>query len=164
MQSISVGQTPAWYTTIKQIKLLETKRSEVEILLQPVEIIKTSQSVVGLSVDYRVKHASISVLYSHGKCMPNSEYGYDVFKDTVIEIEILLRKPLDISRFDFDLSKFEKSEVGDVIGLFNYTNEEDGQELYGTSSKLSNIILSPTKKLQRLACENVSKCIIKVHS
>jgi hypothetical protein len=153
IQSVSFGQAPEWYSKIKQIRLLETNRSAVEKLFQPVEIIKTSRSVVGRIVDYRVQHASISVLYSHGKCAPNSEYGYDVAEDTVLEIEITLRKHVEISKFGFDLSKFEKSEVEDVIGLFIYSNEEDGQRFQGSSTKLSRIILSPSKEQEKLACE-----------
>jgi hypothetical protein len=149
------GQTPEWYSRVKQIKLLETKRSEVEKLLPPIDTIKESKGAVGISVGYRVaRGVSMSVLYSSGYCMPDSQYGYDTDKDVVIGLEIMLRRPLEISRFDFDLSRFKKVEVDDVVGLFTYANEEDGQELYGSSTKLSNIILSPAKKQEGLACEN----------
>jgi hypothetical protein len=87
---------------------------------------------------------------------PNSEYGYNIEKDAVIEVEIVLEKPHEMSRFGFDLSRFQKVEVEDVVGLFTYTNDEDGQEFYGTLTMLSNIILSPSKEQDRLACENVN--------
>jgi hypothetical protein len=150
-----LGQSPEWYSRIKQIKLLETKRSEVEKLLRPVATVEGLKGAVGTDVDYKVdRNVSVSVLYSNGYCSPNSVYGYDVEKDTVIQIDIALRKPLEISRFGFDLSRFEKVEIEDVIGLFTYTNEEDGQRFSGSSTKLQKIVLSPFRKQEILACEN----------
>lgn len=150
-----LGQSPEWYSRIRQIKSLETKRSEVEKLLRPVATVEGFKGAVGARVDYQVdRNVSVSVLYSNGYCTPNSEYGYDVEKDTVIQIDIALRTPLEISRFGFDLSRFEKVEIEDVIGVFTYTNEEDGQRFSGSSTKLSSIYLSPSKKQEELACEN----------
>lgn len=73
----------------------------------------------------------------------------------MIQIDIALRKRLEISSFGFDLSRFEKVEIEDVVGLFTYTNEEDGQEFSGSSTELSKITLSPSKQEEEgMACEN----------
>ena len=155
MQLSLLGQSPEWYSRVNQIKLLETKRSEVKKFLGRVDSKEPFIGAVGTDIDYEVdRNVSVSVLYSNGYCTPNGKYGYDVEKDTVIQIDIALRKPLEISRFGFDLSRFEKVEIEDVVGLFTYTNEEDGERFSGSATKLSKISLSPSKKQEKLACEN----------
>lgn len=80
-QTPLLGQSPEWYSRIKQIKLLETKRSEVEKLLRPVNFKEPFKGAVGTRVDYQVdRNLSVSVLYSNGYCSPSSKYGYDVEK------------------------------------------------------------------------------------
>jgi hypothetical protein len=152
-----LGQTPEWYIKVKEIKLLETPRSDVERLFDPLTIVSSSKGSVGLSVEYGFRAGSMSILYSNGYCEPESGYGYNVEKDVVIKIAIKPKKPIELSRFDFNLSRFEKEEVSDVVGMFTYTNEEDGQELYGTSTKLSNIILSPSRPQEKMSFDCLRK-------
>jgi hypothetical protein len=149
------GQPPSWYSKIKQIRLLETTRADAERILLPVEVVSEFKGEVGVRVEYRLPGASISVIYSNGYCEPGNEYGYNVERGTAIGLEAALKRPMEFSRFDFDIAAFQKKEIGDVVGMFTYTRESDGQELYGSSTRLSQIILSPAEKQKNLACENI---------
>ena len=146
-----LGQVPKWFTDLKQIKLLKSTKPELEKLFSKYsKVDETDYGDSGLEVVYRLRNIRISVLYSKGPCKTKTPYGYDVAESTVIEIEVDLGdESAKISRFGFDLKKFEKERVEDILGTFVYTNIHEGIRFFGSSSRLSTLELMPLEEQEK---------------
>lgn len=80
--------------------------------------------------------------------------GYDVPKDVVLDVPIYMEEEFDILNFDLDLSKFEKTEISNMRGVFDYRNEYSGGQFTGTSDKLHDFQLSHSKNQEYLEYRN----------
>ncbi len=106
-------------------------------------------------ITYQIPDITIIVQYSFGDCSKRAriwaisegivEYVYYSFRENEPRLkDILLEK-----------SKFKKREVGDVIGQFEYYNDESGiSVIYLKGEKrVADIIIEPTlKQKKRFAC------------
>jgi hypothetical protein len=149
------SKPPIWFSNLKQIRLFETTKEEVEKLFSYPKITYKFAGETGLSVEYELKEGQLTIEYSSEKCSEGSSYGYNVAKDIVTDVYMELDDPADISKFGFDLSKFHKEEVSDVKGLFTYSNEDSSEIITASSKELHNITFSPSKEQEKLACKNL---------
>lgn len=148
------AQPPEWYTSFSKIKIFETTRADVERAFRSPKIVDEQNGGAGLSVDYALKGGRLSVTYSMGKCTENNKFDYNQPKDTVTEIEVYLRRPLSLSRFGLDLTKFEMVEISDVVGLFTYISKDGGVEISGSRTELHGIRYRPSDEQEALSCRN----------
>ena len=99
----------------------------------------------------------MSILYSNGKCSPDSSDGYNVDHDKVVRISARVLKPIRLSFFGFDLNKFRKGTIEDIVESVTYHNDNQGIRVYGNKTTLSELYIEPTKKQELLACEKQKK-------
>lgn len=155
------GAPPEWFIKLKQIKILESTRQEIETLFNHPKITYESVGQETVSVEYALKQGELYVSYSLGKCSEQSEYSYDVEKDVVTRVDIDLKKHINISKLGLDLNGFKKSGISDLPGIFTYRNEDLG-EYHQTGEyfkngvvKVKNLEFFPSSSKQKLACSNM---------
>ncbi|HEX8247642.1 MAG TPA: hypothetical protein VF599_05705 [Pyrinomonadaceae bacterium] len=160
LNSSLYGAAPAWFSKLKQIELLKTTRQNVEELLGRPKITDAYESRLGQVVEYKLKAGELTVLYSLGRCSKNSEQEYDVEKNVIIDLEMNLTKAVSISTLGLDLNDFNKTEIRDLRGVFDYRNEDSGEhylmnEFYkdGTQ-KIQKIEFFPSKSQEKLKCQS----------
>lgn len=161
----SHGAEPKWYSKYKQIQILKTTKQEFEKLFNYPQITYTSQSHTSLWVEYKIKEGKITAFYSLGKCseVNESKYGYDVNKDVLTSIDIDLQKPVDISKLGLNLQGFDKFEISDLPGVFEYSNPTIGERYItgeyfkNSSKKLTHIYWFPSESNEKLACRESYK-------
>jgi hypothetical protein len=143
-----------WPALLKEIKIFKTNRSELEKMLG---ILAESEidRAWGIEADYWLNETSVSALYSKGPCSSESEDGYNVDKGLLVDFRVNFDEPLDISLFTYDLARFDKYELEDVIGLFTYTNERAGIRMSGSLTQFSAVGIFPDEEQEKLACENL---------
>ncbi len=152
------SKPPKWFVNLQRVKLLETKRAEVEkIFGNPKTTYDFDGNSTGLVIEYEIGVGRVSAVYSYGKCVKGSNYGYNVEKDVVTEIEISLNKEVRISSLGLDLSEFYRNEVSDVIGLFTYSNSDGSKRFTGSTTKINDFSLHPTEKQEEISCRNLNK-------
>lgn len=149
------GQMPKWFVRIKQIKLFETTRNDVEKLFDNPKITNSLRGSAGMSVDYKLNVGGLSITYSNGQCSKSTIYDYAVAADVVTSIELFLDSPVDIARLGLNIKHFEKVAIGDVEGLFNYSNESQGIYFVGDVRRLHELEITPTPEQEKLFCQNV---------
>jgi hypothetical protein len=157
------GAAPKWYSKLRQIKLMETTRQEIEKLFDNPRVIDTSDGWSGRGVEYRLKEGELDVTYSLGKCVGKTEYVYDVEKDVITDLHLNLKKFVNISALSLDLRNFEKTEIYDIRGVFEYRNEDTGEQ-YMTSEyfrdgsiQIRSLEIFPSARQESLACKNIQK-------
>lgn len=156
MNSSLYSATPKWFSKLNQIKLLTTTRQEVEKLFGYPEITYTSKGRWNETIEYKLKEGQLSVDYSLEKCSETNKDGYDVDKDVVIDIYMDLKEDVSISKLGLDLSKFEKSAISDLVGVFTYTNDDSGERFTGTLQKISDFTRSPSiPQEEKYKCSNL---------
>jgi hypothetical protein len=154
------GGVPRWYSNLKKIKIMETKRFEVEELFSFPKIVDSELGEFGNYVEYKLKIGILSVTYSNGNCSEKSGYGYDVAKDIVTDFELDLDKNVNNLKLGINLVGFERAEISDLPGMFNYRNEKLGEyyltrENYKDGSiRLSHLEFFPSIAQESLTCEN----------
>lgn len=148
------SKTPKWYLKLKQVKLMVTTKQEVEKLFNYPEATNTFDGEWSKNIDYNLKEGKLSVSYSQGKCSEVNTDGYNVEKDVVIGITMYLEEEVSISKLALDLSNFDKREISDLVGVFTYVNENSGEWFNGTSRKLNDFKLFPSKSKEHLKCKN----------
>lgn len=153
ISSSVISAQPMWYSKLRQIKLMVNARQEVEKLLNFPRVADTYEWDGRKVVEYKIKEGELTIVYSRGKCSETNKNGYDVEKNIVIDIDFDLKKEINISRLDLNLEKYEKKEISDLVGVFNYTNKDLGEYYIGTSNTIKNIRFFPSKEQEGLSCK-----------
>lgn len=148
---------PKWFSNLRQVKPMITTKQEVEKLFDYPKVRYTFDGEWSKKVDYILKEGELSVFYSQGRCSEMKTEGYDVEKYIVIDIDMDLKKEVSISKLNLDLSRFEKTEINDLIGVFSYVNEDSGEWVTGTTRKISSFKRFPAKSQENLKCKDVIK-------
>lgn len=149
------GKPPKWYSNLQKIKLLETRKSEIEMIFNNPAVTSTSDWETRRSVEYKINVGKLTVIYSLGRCSDNLSYGYNVEKDTVISIDVELSKQVIFSSLGIKLSDFDKHEISDLPGVFTYANSDFSRRFTGTNSKISDFTLEPNEQYESLLCKNL---------
>lgn len=151
--------TPKWFSKLKQIKLLTTTRQEVEKLFDSPKVTDTYEWDGRKVIEYKLKEGELTIVYSRGKCSETNKEGYDVDKDVVIDLDMNLKKDISISELKLDLNGFDRTEIYDLPGVFEYRNENLGEyyaanEFYKDGSKkIRKIQFFSSKSQENLKCK-----------
>jgi|GEM_PF-4632266 len=57
------------------------------------------------------------------------------------------------SQFGLDISKYEKRDDGEIVGVEHYTNEEEGVRVDMYAGSIQNVFLYPRKADDVLRCK-----------
>ncbi len=141
----------------KKIKLFVTPREEVgkEFDYKEIQVI-ADRSNGTLEVHYDFENASLTVVYSTGKCSKHmSKLGYNVSENVVINTYLFFHDPIDLSRLGFEMDKFEVY-VEPESGAFIYYDDKRGVQISGGDDFASDIQFEPTEEQEeKLRCEYV---------
>lgn len=143
LQSI-YGQQQNGTETLSKINLFESTRLDVEKVFRYSKSKETAKSDGTQTVYYDLDNGRLSVDYSIGKCSEHQSLdGYNIEENVVIGIYLYLFKEVEISKFNFNLDKFEKITNPDTNGI-NYLNENLGIEISGDEKTIRSIEFSPS--------------------
>lgn len=152
--------TPKWYLKLRQIKLMETKQEQIEKLFNYPKVIDSYDGEIGRSIKYQLKEGELSVVYSLGKCVGNSNYVYNVEKNVITKLDFDLKKYVSFSKLNLDLRSFDRTEVSDLPGMFDYRNESLGEHYFASNSlkngtkEIREIQFFPSESQEKLQCKN----------
>ena len=155
--TISLGQ-PTWFKNFSRIRVLETSRHELESLMGKPKVTFEREHPSSVWVEYSTKEWKLTAFYSSGNCDANSSSLYDVPRGTLTSVDIDLEKPVAIDRFRFDLSTFNRNEIEDIRGVFEYIDLRRGLKVWTNEFKtrkkqLRGLDLFPTDEQDlRLEC------------
>lgn len=79
--------------------------------------------------------------------------GLRLPKGTVAAIIVTPQTPMTPSQFGYDISKYEKREDGEIIGIEHYTNNEDGVWFDMYKGYIMHIILVARKADEGMRCK-----------
>ena len=96
--------------------------------------------------DYRVM-----VEFANNDC-EKFPRAWRVASGTVVAITLSPRMPVIVSQFDLDLSRYKKREDGDVVGISQYDNEEDGVTVETFQGNVLSLFLYPRKSDEPMRC------------
>ena len=128
----------------RAIKPLRSVRTEVESLLGP--------SSDPYLASYSLQDGTLFVQYSTGPCLPETKDGWNVPEGTVVLIRFVPKSKKRFTSLKLDLSKFRRVEGGNVVGIVNYTNEEDGVTYEVQRGRVDAIEYLPGKRHYSLKC------------
>lgn len=135
---VACGQ--AW----RSIKPLKSVRTEVESLLGP--------SSDPYLASYSLQDGTLFVQYSAGPCSPQIKGGWNVPKGTVVLVRFVPKSKKRFTSLRLEFSKFRRVEGGDVVGIVNYTNEEEGVTYEVQRGRVDAIEYLPGKRHYSLKC------------
>ena len=136
----AVGAGQAWRT----ITPLKSIRPEVESLLGP--------SSDPYLASYSLSDGTLFVAYSTGPCTPKIKGGWNVPEGTVVLVRFVPKSKKRFTNLKLQLSKFKRVEGGDVVGIVNYTNEEEGVTYEVQRGRVDAIEHLPGKRYYSLKC------------
>lgn len=128
---------------------LHSTRLDVEKLIGPPNTPNGSMydpGVLDLMVD------RVFVEYSTGYCTKERKGGYNVPKETVIQIAVTWANKQDFPEVQIDLSKFEKSLDREISEIVYYSNMEEGIMYIVEEGKLKQTLYFSSKKDSHLKC------------
>ena len=156
---IAVRAQPKWFLTFKQIKVLETSRSDLERIMGNPRITFEREHPSSTWVEYETEQGALVVFYSAGTCSENKSSFYDVPRGIVKEAELNLKNPVRLSKFEFDLISFERNGIDDLPGIFEYRDDAIGfnfatNEFKGREKTVRKVEIYPSDRQERnYGCE-----------
>ncbi len=149
------SQEPDWLVKIKNIKpLVSTREDVIKMFGEPLE-----KERISYGKYYDFKDGRMNVIYATGLCVTKLEdgkenvYGWNVPEWTVIDVSFTPKKRINPKKLNINLDEFEKEEVWDVPGSFEYLNNELGIYANIYKGKLETISFYPAKKYDYLQCK-----------
>lgn len=97
---------------------------------------------------YDFKNESVEFRYSDGPCVN----GLDIPRDTVIDIRVVPKRDLRLSKLQFGISNFKKVKDEELPGFYSYTSEKKGITITTSEGIVVDIIYGWTKKDRTLLC------------
>jgi hypothetical protein len=128
----------------RAIKPLKSVRTEVESLFGP--------SSDPHLASYPLPDGTLFVQYSTGPCTPEMKGGWNVPEGTAVLIRFVPKLKKRFTSLKLDFSKFRRVEGGDVVGVVNYTNEEEGVTYEVQRGRVDAIEYLPAKRDHSLKC------------
>ncbi len=140
---------PEWYIKLKKIELLKSTENDVVRLYgEPINpksrILKTFETDDG----------DLTIMISTGKCGTEHKNGYNVEAGVIerIRFSVNRKSQMKAKYLGIKLSKFEKSKVSDVPGVFFYNNPDSGVDFYLERGLVSEIGFNPSSEYEELFC------------
>src|SRR6185437_2933114 len=138
MGGVGLGQD--WRT----ITPLKSTRTEVERLFGPGNDLYLA--------NYSLQDGILSVEYSSGPCRSERKGGWNVPEGTVVSVRFEPKSKKRFAGLKLEFSEFKKVEGGDVVGVVNYTNEEQGITYEVQRGRVDAIEYLPGKRYDSLKC------------
>ena len=136
---------------IKQIKLLESTREDVERILSGY---KGKHYAVGLSQTFSSKKIEIEVSYTRGDC-PDGVDKWNIEKGKVDFIDISFNDPVKFEDLKYNASDFRKERMPvDKEDAFVYHDKNKGIVFLVEKEKLTSIFLMPSRSQSSLLCNS----------
>lgn len=134
---------PQWFKYVRRIEPLITTRIETERIFSSARRGKTIIGKSGITAEYLLNNAEISVTYSSGTCQGYIE-TFRVKKDVVLKLDVTLEKPVLFSTLRLDPKVYEKEAIPDLVGLFTYVNLAIGHRFNGSDRELRDFEKFPS--------------------
>lgn len=156
----SLANEPNWFVKLKQIKVFKSTRQDVENVFKFSTSEESKKSNGFQTVFYKLEKGSLSVGYSSGRCSETFSSGYNVGENVVTRITFDLKSPIKMSKFNFDLSQFDKYKESDDIAL-TWSNDDLGIQITGgqmpnKKNLVKSIEFYPTKEQKKeFSCVNL---------
>jgi hypothetical protein len=100
---------------------------------------------------------NVFVQYSKEPCTEVREPGWNVPKDTVINISVYPKVNPRFSDLKIDQTKYIKTEDAEIKGMFSYFNENEGITIVVDGEIVSEFGYGPTKGDEHLRCPMTNK-------
>jgi|ERR1041385_1554243 hypothetical protein len=97
---------------------------------------------------YEFKSESVEFFYSKGPCVN----GWNIPRDTVINIRVIPKRDLRLSQIKIDIRGFKKTKDGELPGIYYYTSEEKGITIKTSAGLVVDVTYSWTNKDRNLLC------------
>jgi hypothetical protein len=136
----ALGFAQAW----RAIKPLKSVRTEVERLFGP--------SSDPYLASYSLQDGTLFVQYSSGPCTLERKGGWNVPEGTVVMVRFVPKSKKRFASLKLKLSSFRRVVGGDVVGIVNYTNEEEGVTYEVQRGRVDAIEYLPGKRHYSLKC------------
>lgn len=137
---------------IKQIKLLESSREDVEKIFAGYSFVFSD--VAHHSQLFTTKTAYVDISYSTGNCSDNSEI-WNVSEWKVTTIEISPKNPIEVKDIEFDFSKFRKERhYINKSDSYVYHKKDLGIAFEIDKNQIQKIFLFPSKINPSFFCDN----------
>jgi hypothetical protein len=135
-----ISQAKGW----RGIVPLQSTRADVERLIGPPDKSSTSHDL---------GDKKVFIQYSPGPCK-GAPGGWNVPRDTVINIEIYPKEKPKLADLKLDESKYKKERDPHYLSLINYIDEEEGVsiEINMNTGMVNSITYSPGAKDNYLRC------------
>jgi hypothetical protein len=146
------AQTPDWYIKLKQVKPVESTKTDVEKNFGVADKTRVIDGSTRIFSSYYLTDGWLTITYSNGKCQPNQDFGYDILKETVETVYFTAKKPVKLSFLRVNLKGFYSSWVSDVPVQI-YTNYTTGIEYSVSRKSVRSVKLFPAAKYDNLRCE-----------
>lgn len=146
-EKVIFAQAPKWYENLQQIKVTETNRVDVERLFGDPPVTQVRTGKWNQIINYELEIGKLEVSYSTGKCSSQSNTdGYDLDKNKVIRLSLLLYKPVKISKLKLRIDGFRQFEAVDT-NVTTYTDDENGIKYIGNKERIRSLIYSVGDRL-----------------
>lgn len=153
-----------WLLKLRKLKILESTKEEVERMFDNPKIVdysnlaKKEKNGWGEKIEYKTKEGYLEALYSTGKCAESkSEFGYDVDKETLVELHFYPFDEVSYSKLGFDLNQFDSKPVIDVYNTYSFRNKRLGVEITINNEKVSSIHFVPSSTQEIYGCKDHEK-------
>jgi hypothetical protein len=137
------AEAKAW----RGIVPLQSTREDVERLLgPPVQPCRFEHCF------YETAEEHVFVAYSRGPCPEDEFRPFNVPRGTVEEIDVTPKKKPRLTDLNLDLSKYEKTEDDELLGLVYYENRDEGVIFEVDLGVVKSITYVPTPRDEYLRC------------
>jgi hypothetical protein len=106
--------------------------------------------------NYNQPELQVMISFATGDC-DKTPRGWRVPKGTVTAIILSPKIPMTPATFGLDLSKYEKREDGEIVGLDHYTSVDEGVTVDIYNGVIHNLFLYPRKADEVLRCKPPDK-------
>jgi hypothetical protein len=103
------------------------------------------------STEYTLPDFRVLVQFESTNCAREPRVWH-VPKGTVTAITLTLRKEMRPSEFGLDLSKYERREDDEIIGVEHYYNREEGVTVDLYRGAIQHLFLYPRERDEKLRC------------
>jgi hypothetical protein len=156
------GQPPEWFLKLRQIKVFESSRQDVERIFNDPKIVYSSntdgkEKGWGEIIEYQTGNGKLGVFYSTGKCAESDDKtGWDVAENIVVSVEFHPNEPAKLSDFKLDLKTFKAEKAADTQH-YSYRSDKLGIEFEVLGGNVTSFEYSPAPERQKLDCRIVLK-------
>lgn len=138
--TINSSQKAGWRGIIP----LHSTRAQVERLIG--SPIKPDGLIYDLATE------NVFIEYSSGPCKKDKPGGYNVARDTVVQIRVSSSTPPLFSDLNLDLSRYEKTPDPELPGVLHYSNMEEGIAYEVQNGKVTSTNYFPSADDRHLRC------------